>query len=105
MDIFTQQELSPEILAQIEASKIAQFNSDILQSTILNYESAFTMFWYNPNATPQLIADRFGNNAYKLFVASDTTRQFIQSMKPEYVPPSVPYAFEINPDGTVTIAP
>lgn len=103
MEIFTPTELSDEVKAQIEANKIASFNKDILDNMITNYESAFMMFWNNPNTTTQAICDRFGNKAYQLFAASDAIRQLIVQMRPSYTAPVVPFLFTINQDGTVTI--
>jgi hypothetical protein len=61
------------------------------------------MFWYPTGCTTQDLCDAFGDEAVQLFINSAKTQEYIQALKPDYVPLVPPIPFQINKDGTVTI--
>lgn len=86
-----------------EVVSLGEMNSRTLENLIHNFENAFWQVWSNRNATPQEIFNFFGVNALQLFQTATATIAFIQTLKPDYVPPTIPYAYAINQDGTVTV--
>jgi hypothetical protein len=65
------------------------------------------MFWENPNATPQQIAEALGTDAKQLFEVHYKLGQFISSINPSDIEEvsSIIGNFTMNEDGTITILP
>lgn len=65
------------------------------------------MFWENPNATPQQIAEALGTDAKQLFEVHYKLGQFISSINPSDIEEisSIVGNFTVNEDGTVTVLP
>lgn len=65
------------------------------------------MFWNNPNATPEEIAEALGTDAKKLFELHYKLGQFIAEINPSDIAEVSPLigSFTINEDGTVTVLP
>ena len=102
--MFTIQKTQQEIVKD-EMVEINLVSEAGLLSLIQSNERAYDLFWNNPKVTPQEFCDLLGNEAYKLFVASSKTQEFIKTIKPDHVELTIPEDKEVefNKDGTVTI--
>jgi hypothetical protein len=99
---FLKQEQKTDAAEQVK-DEIIKESLRFLNGAKRKHMSAFRKFWYNPNATPQEICDKFGTNAKEVFIASKATEDYIKILDETYKAPEVPYEFTINADGTVTI--
>lgn len=65
------------------------------------------MFWNNPNATPDEIAEALGTDAKKLFELHYKLGNFIAEINPSDISEvsNIIGKFTINEDGTVTVLP
>lgn len=100
MNLFEKKE---KTLLDIEIEDIISQNINALQGLINNFEVIFEKIWQNRNATPQEIFNAFGTDASKLFNAANETIKFIQTLKPDYKPPVVPFIYTVQKDGTVKV--
>lgn len=90
------------------ADQIRRGNTTALNMLRTTYVRNWALFWENPNATPQQVADDFGTSAAALFAASQATAALLASIDASLVPADmqgVPptYTVTFNADGTVAI--
>lgn len=88
------------------ALQIDGLGRQLLETMQREYSRMFALFWRNPNASPQAMAEAFGTQAANLFARSSQLATFLLSQKEDilteadYTPPQ---PVVINEDGTVTI--
>lgn len=95
--------------------KQQQVNNQIINMGQRHYNQLCRMqkegidsMWYNPNLTPQEVADAVGTNGGVLIMAHGALTQAIMTaataagIQPDIKLP--PNAFTVNPDGTVTVS-
>lgn len=107
--IFQLQEV-PKTEAQHAYEAAVQINTmgkELLNTMQREYSRMFGLFWRNPNASPQAMADAFGAQTADLFARSSGLATFLLSQQADilaeqdYTPP-VPVT--LNQDGTATIS-
>jgi len=104
MDIFkTTENASRSEIINREVSNIIQENSSTLEMIKDKCTNAFALVWNNPHVTPQEVSTKFGHDAYKLFEVAGLTIQYILALDPTWTPPTPPYEYTINEDGTVLV--
>lgn len=92
-----------EVARGIANGVIASVNTNASQ-LIQEAEATFSKIWHpGLGVTPQQVFNQFGTKAATLFVMFSAYVTYIQTMKPDYVPPTPPNTFTINQDGTVTV--
>jgi hypothetical protein len=81
--------------------------TNIYNNMVSVFNRGSKMFWDNPNATPEQIAESLGTDAKQLFELHYKLGQLISSVDPIaiYSGSSVIGQFTMNQDGTVTILP
>lgn len=81
---------------------------EVLPSTLetlkLSHDRGMALLWQTEGSiTPQSIIDELGTDAAELFTVSESLKQFIQTLDPDWVPTPRPFEITINPDGTATV--
>lgn len=72
---------------QVEADQQAQRINNTFQFWVMAYRREFDAFWRNPKATPAQMAEAHGVRCLKIFQNSMLTRNFINSVDPNILPP------------------
>ena len=90
---------APQPLSEKDLMVLA--NKSAYEMLVMYFERSFNIL--NKSNNPQAVLDEWGTNAVKLFQASQTTVQYIQSINPAYVPPTTTNTYTFNADGTVTL--
>lgn len=103
--MFTIQTKQKEDLVREQIEIISTLGDASVQQLINNHKTTYDLFWNNEFCTPQEICDKLGSEAYKLFINSKTTQDYISSVQPDYVQLTVPEIYDVvfNEDGTVSI--
>jgi hypothetical protein len=95
-------EKTKEELAKEAVSVFSKESQDVLDNYKYNYQRLFSMIW-NTSVHPQDFFDVLGSQAVSIFQTAQEVVTHIMKLDPSYTPPSAPYEFNINEDGTVTI--
>ena len=74
-----------------------------LEQLIQSHENLFRRIWNPWFCTTQEVLDKFWTHAVELFINSAKTQEYIQALKPDYIPLIPPVPFIINSDWTVKI--
>lgn len=102
MNIFNIEKTEDEVKVD-EIRRCAVYRNGAVEAHISAYEVAFNDFWHNPTVTPQEQCDALGTVAIQFFQVSALTQEYIKTLKPDWIPPAMPYLFEVNKDGSITI--
>jgi hypothetical protein len=102
MSIFNIEKTESEVKND-EVRRCASFRWGALDTHKSYFEKSFDDFWNNAIVTPQEHCDALGNQAIQFFQIAALTIEYINTIDPSWIPPTVPYNFTINQDGTVTI--
>lgn len=99
--MFKKPEITKEEQYREKAVKLVERSTHTLEGITSDHKIVFDMLWNDED--PQILLDAMGNEAYKLFVVSHATQEFIKSIDENYARLNPPYEFTINEDGTVTL--
>ncbi|MFO0389625.1 MAG: hypothetical protein ACK502_07920 [Alphaproteobacteria bacterium] len=92
--------------AEQEAAQQIQRINITFQYWVMAYRKEFDAFWRNPKFTPAQMAEAHGTQCLKIFQNSALTRNYINSIDPNVLPPNyqeplLPYTVEME-DGEPT---
>ena len=95
-------EKTTEELAKEAVMSFSKESQDVLDNYKYNYQRLFSLIW-NSSIHPQDFFDVLGSKAVTIFQTAQEVVTHIMKLDPTYVPPSAPYEFTIENDGTVTV--
>lgn len=100
--MFIEIEKTPEELAKEQVMAFSRESQSVLDNYKYNYQRLFNMIW-STSVHPQDFFDVLGSNAASIFATAQKVVMHIIDLDPTYTPPSAPYLFTVNPNGTVTV--
>tara|TARA_Y100000385_G_scaffold60759_1_gene59241 strand:+ start:1508 stop:1837 length:330 start_codon:yes stop_codon:yes gene_type:complete len=91
--------------AKIIAGSLVKITKNTFDKIKVSYSQGVQMFWNNPKATPQEIADALGPDSSEVFSLHYKLGELIASVDPSFLEERVQLIgnFVQNEDGTVTI--
>ena len=95
-------EKTTEELAKEAVNSFSAESQAVLDNYKNNYQRLFDMIW-TTSVHPQDFFDVLGSQAVTIFQTAQKVVMHIMDLEPTYVPPSAPYEFTIENDGTVTV--
>jgi hypothetical protein len=103
--IFSNPEITQDEKTKKEVIELNAWVDGTLEIAKERTKEMFNRFWNNPNATPQQIADVYGNQAILLFQKLGLWQETIKQIDNTYEVLTIPekWEVELNQDGTVNI--
>lgn len=97
--------LTTEEEAEIVAGSLVKITKNTFDKIKVSYTQGVQMFWNNPKATPQEIADALGQDASEVFSLHYKLGELIASVDATFLEDTAHLigSFVQNEDGTVTI--
>jgi len=97
----------PLSTAQLEALTTQQITNQLqtqFGNNIATFNRIYNLVWNNPQGlTPQQVLNGLGADATELFQLAVGMANYVNSIIPNTLPTTTPYAITFNQDGTVTV--